>query len=124
VDFFCAAWEAKYGERYPFNAGKDGGAVKWCLDQLGRDAGRWRAVVGAYLADPDPFLAKDRHGVPMLRSQFRRYLAQPPPGESADDYAALERELKQSMPPVTLEELAARDPFYRACLPDPPGDEP
>jgi hypothetical protein len=103
VDFFCAAWEAKYGERYPFNAGKDGGAVKWCLDQLGRDVGRWRAVVGAYLADPDPFLAKDRHGVPVLRSQFRRYLAQPPPADGYADYRAALREISR---PVSAAELA------------------
>ena len=78
VAAFTDAWAAKYGQAYPFNGGKDGAAVKWCLAQLGGDLGRWQGVVAAYLADGSEFVAETRHSLGVLRATFARYQVDTP----------------------------------------------
>lgn len=72
VAVWCEAWTAKYGKKYSFT-GKDGAAVKWMLGELGGDVGKFRLTVTRYLADPDPFLAKNQHSLGLLRSQFNTH---------------------------------------------------
>lgn len=78
VATFVDAWAAKYGDRYPFNGGKDGAAVKWCLAQLNGDLARWAEVVAAYLADGSAFVADARHSLGVLRATFARYQVSSP----------------------------------------------
>lgn len=73
VDDFCARWEAKYGDAYPLNTGKDGAAVAWMLDQTGRDPAKLSAVFERYFADDDLFITNAKHSLAVLRSQFPRH---------------------------------------------------
>jgi hypothetical protein len=74
VDFFCAAWGEKYGQKYPFNAGKDGEVIKFCLDRLDRDLSKWQAVVGRYLQDESDFIADKNHPLGILKAQLATWL--------------------------------------------------
>src|SRR5262249_18592545 len=80
VAYFCDAWRAKYGDRYPFNGGKDGAAVKWMLADLDNDPDRWRGVVDAYLVDATDYITQARHTLGVLRSSFARFKVAPRPG--------------------------------------------
>lgn len=85
---FCEQWRGKYGVKYPFAGGKDGEAVAWMLRQVEGDLSRLTKIFGAYFADPDPFFAKDRNSVAVLKSQWRKFITGPPKAED-DPYGIL-----------------------------------
>jgi hypothetical protein len=96
VKGFCDPWELKYGEKYPFNAGKDADAVKWVLSQVGGDIEKFQAVVGRYLADADPFVADKRHPIGMLRAQLPTWIVPGPAGtKPAADTDPKEKQRRQ-----------------------------
>ena len=79
VDAFCNAWEARYGERYPFSGGKDGDAIAWLREQLNQDVSRFKRVLERYFADKDPFVVeKQRHSLGYLRSQLHKWISDGP----------------------------------------------
>lgn len=79
VAFFCDSWRDKYGDKYPFDGGKDGSTVRDILKHLGGSEDRFREVVGRYLSDPDPFAAGKRHPLGILRSQLPTWMGDRPP---------------------------------------------
>ena len=72
VDGFCSRWESTYGQKYAFNAGKDGDAVKWMLSQVA-DLSTLFAVFDRYFADRSDFVTSARHTLGVLRSQFVKW---------------------------------------------------
>lgn len=82
VAAFTTAWAARYGEKYPFDGGKDGKLVKDLLAHVGGDEAKFAAVVGRYLADDDPFVADKRHTLGMLRAQLPKWLVEGGHGKS------------------------------------------
>jgi uncharacterized protein YdaU (DUF1376 family) len=95
VALYCDAWQAKYGERYPFAGGKDGEAVKAILAHLAGDVDKFGAVVARYLADGDPFLAG--HTLGMLRSQLAKWLIDKPAGAAGRAPPHLDHAAKQEL---------------------------
>ena len=98
---FCDRWQAKYGEKYPFDGGKDAGHIADLLKKVDGDPAKLSAVFARFLADSDPFFAADsRHGIGKLRQNFQRWLVpgavpggRPPFQTKADrDQDQLERE--------------------------------
>ena len=79
IAVFTDGWRNRYGETYPFNAGKDAEAFKAMLAHVGGDEAKLAAVIGRYLADDDEFAAKARHSIGVLRSQFAKWLVDAPP---------------------------------------------
>lgn len=79
IAVFTDGWRQRYGETYPFNAGKDAEAFKAMLAHVSGDEAKLAAVIGRYLADDDEFAAKARHSIGVLRSQFAKWLVDAPP---------------------------------------------
>lgn len=77
VTAFCAGWERRYGTAYPFAGKKDGEHVKRILINCHGDAAAAEAATLRYFADNDDFVVKDRHGLGMFMSQFRKYIVVP-----------------------------------------------
>lgn len=75
VKYFCDQWAAKYGVKCAFDGGKDAKIIAMILGHVDRDLARFRATVDAYLADENEFVVRDRHGLGLLKSLLRRYLA-------------------------------------------------
>lgn len=81
VNYFCDSWAATHGgQKYPFT-GKDGQHVKTLLKQV--DPEKLKRVIDRYLADPDPFVVNDCHGLGLMVSRLRRYLSDQPNGNAA-----------------------------------------
>jgi hypothetical protein len=78
VAFWCDSWADKYGDKFPFNGGKDGEAIRAILAHLEGDEAKFREVVSRYLADPDDFAAGKRHPLGLLRSQLATWLGDRP----------------------------------------------
>lgn len=93
---FCDRWHAKYAAKYPFNAGKDGAAVKWMLSQVDGDATRLAGVFDRFFAEADPFYAAgDRHSLAKLRQHFARWLVDTPIAASTRHFNRADAEAEQ-----------------------------
>ncbi len=118
VAAFCDAWQAKYGETYSFQDGKDGAAVKWMLAEVGGDVNRWREIVARFLADGDKFYREGRHTLGMLRAQFNRWKTAgvPSPADRHPGYDVLPGEAKSIAiaPPMRLPTPSANGKAVRA----------
>lgn len=79
IRIFVDAWQVRYGEKYPFAAGKDASAITWMRKQTAEDAGKFRAIVARYIGDEDPFVANSRHNLGLLMGQFAKWLVDRPP---------------------------------------------
>lgn len=75
---FCKAWASRYGAAYPINFAKDGAHLKWVLQHSDSDIEKAKAAVDRYLSDNDAFVTRDRHGLGLLVSQFRKYAVAAP----------------------------------------------
>ena len=77
VEYFCEAWNRKYGRKYPFNGGKDGEHFSWMLSQVGNELDVLRRIIDSYFDDSDErqLAAKAGHSAGVLKSQFPRYVA-------------------------------------------------
>jgi hypothetical protein len=74
VAHFVECWGSKYGTKYIF-AAKDGVAASKILSGAGGDLAKAMRIIDSYLACDDPFIADQRHPLPLLRSQINRFTA-------------------------------------------------
>lgn len=97
---FCGRWRSKYGEKYPFNAGKDAEAVKWMRTQVDGDNAKLSAIFARFFDDDDPHhAAGSRHAVASLRLHFARWLvAKPPPTKPKYGQPAPARQIAFDVP--------------------------
>lgn len=84
-------YRAKYGYDYPVQA-DDLRHARELVAQMGDDRGVWEGTVAHYLADPDPFYAKDKHGLGMLLKQLRRHLVPRQPQTPEEQQAKWQRD--------------------------------
>lgn len=73
VAAFCDGWQAKYGEKYLFDGGKDGKAIKALVEHVSGDLDKFRAAVAEFFADDDGWLCEHRHPLGVFRSQFQKW---------------------------------------------------
>lgn len=106
IRIFCDAWMARYGEKYPFDGGKDAALVKKMLAHCGGDVTKFASAVGRYFAAEDDILVQAKHPVPLLKSGFGRYLV----GDSATAASSLDplaRAKQRLMQPAALQPTGA-----------------
>lgn len=95
--YFSESWKKQFGNRYPHGGAKDAQAVKAILSAIDFDLDKARAIVDAFLTDPDKWLTGKRT-LPILRMQLAKYL-----------------EKKTNGPAITKPDLRSND-RYKALM--------
>lgn len=65
TDYFCKAWEAKYGETYPYESGKDSKATTNILGAIHNDLPQGQRLTDAYL-ELEGWAAKHGHKLSLM----------------------------------------------------------
>lgn len=77
IAVFCDLWKNRYGQKYPFNAGKDGASIKLILKHLDGDLDQFKLIAQRYFDTDDPFVLQARHTLALLQSQLAKWLVDP-----------------------------------------------
>lgn len=83
VACFCEAWQARYGEKYPFDGRKHGKLIKEIRKHAGEDLAKIRAAVARFFDDDSEFVSGAKHDLGLFRSQLARWIVDAPPGRSS-----------------------------------------
>lgn len=75
VEGFCNAWQTRYGEKYPFDGGREGLLIKNLLTRFHHDSSAFAKAVERYMADSDPFYSvNDRHSLAKFAQHLPRWI--------------------------------------------------
>jgi hypothetical protein len=73
IEHHAKGWLDRRGEKYFFQKGKDGAAVKAILGACGGNLDKAKRVVTTYLDDRDPFIWKNGHTLSFLSGRINAY---------------------------------------------------
>lgn len=111
---FMASWHERYGEKYPFDSGKDGALVKWILGHCDGDTEKFAAAVRRYLACAEPIVVNARHPLSLMKSGLARYIVDakvvPPKPDAKPKFDAAEARQ------VLRGQTGANQGFHRASF--------
>ena len=96
IEHFVNRWESQYGTKYVF-AAKDGVAAAKILTGSGGDLAKAMQIIDTYLACNDPFIADQRHPLPLLRSQINRFTDGKPPTRAESAREKRDREIDEAL---------------------------